>query len=269
MLGTDTTTSSPHHFSIPLPRPLWMGLATVALIVAGVGLRIGVPAYWQQALIREIERLGGRVETDPRGPRWIRNLVGDQRMKLFDEVVKVDLFITSFAGAIDTQTPVSDATLGCIGRLNGLKFLRLSNTTVTDSGVARLAGLTRLESLSLAMTQVTDGGLVHLKGMTGLKRLYLSETHVTDAGLSQVKGLTNLDLLWINDTLVTDSGVVQLKGLTKLAWLILSNTQVTDKGLAHIQLLPSLRLLDLENTTVTDAAVEKLELALPALRIER
>src|SRR5262245_8096366 len=79
------------RFSIRLPRPLWIGLATILLIVVAVGLHIGVPIYREQVAIREIERLGGYVQTEQGGPKWVRECIGDQRMKLFDRAIFVDV----------------------------------------------------------------------------------------------------------------------------------------------------------------------------------
>jgi hypothetical protein len=61
----------PRRVSIPLPRPLWIGLVAVVLAVVATGLQFGLPIYRQQAAIREIERAGGRVHVVPRGPAWL------------------------------------------------------------------------------------------------------------------------------------------------------------------------------------------------------
>src|SRR5262245_53069861 len=103
MATTDPMT--PPRRSIRLPRPLWIGLATAALVVVGVGLRFGVPIYQQHAAIREIERLGGNLDLRPRGPKWLRNWVSDKRMKPFDVVDRVE-----FGGR-----PITDATLSLMG----------------------------------------------------------------------------------------------------------------------------------------------------------
>ena len=55
-MATAPITPEPRRFSIRLPRPLWIGVAAM-VVVGGVGLRIGLPIYWQQAAIREIKRM--------------------------------------------------------------------------------------------------------------------------------------------------------------------------------------------------------------------
>lgn len=81
----------PRRFALPLPRPLWIALATVVLIVVGLGLRFGLPIYRQQVAIREIERWGGSIDRKNGGPDWLRQLIGDERIEVFDRVDKVYL----------------------------------------------------------------------------------------------------------------------------------------------------------------------------------
>src|SRR5579864_1082896 len=91
MSATAPLIPDPRRFSIRLPRPLWIGLATVVLVVVAVTLRIGVPIYREQAAIREIERVGGKTERRPVGPEWLRRLVGDEKTLIFDEPFVVHL----------------------------------------------------------------------------------------------------------------------------------------------------------------------------------
>jgi hypothetical protein len=71
MSTIDPTMPGPRRFSIRLPRPLWIGVAAVLLVVAEAGLRIGVPIYRQHAAVREVKRLGGKVEAERHGPEWL------------------------------------------------------------------------------------------------------------------------------------------------------------------------------------------------------
>src|SRR5258708_32887213 len=89
------------RLSIRPPRPLWIALATVVLVVVGAGLRIGLPIYRQQVAIREIERVGGRVEMQAGGPEWLRGHLSVDLQKFLDEVVAINL----------TNEKVTDATL--------------------------------------------------------------------------------------------------------------------------------------------------------------
>jgi ankyrin repeat protein len=91
----NSTPPEPRRLSIHLPRPLWIGLATVALIGASLGVRYGVPIYRQQVAIREIERAGGSVIMNTAGPfrlrRWLNNWISDSWLRPFDSIARADV----------------------------------------------------------------------------------------------------------------------------------------------------------------------------------
>jgi len=177
MAATDPVTQEPRRFSIRLPRPLWIGLATVVLVVVAVGRWFGVPIYRQQVVIGEIDLLGGDIFANPRGPEWFRDLIGDRRMTLFEDVIEAQLLLT----------PTTDATLDQISQLTRMQNLYLGHTQVTDAGLAHLQKLTNLEILDLDDTAVTDAGLQHLTGLTKLKWLSVRHTQVTDVGIADLQ----------------------------------------------------------------------------------
>jgi hypothetical protein len=169
MAAVDPINPELRRFSIRLPRPLWIGVATVVLVVVGIALQIGLPIYREYAAIREIERLGGNVEIEIQSasPKWLP----------LANVVWVGL-----AG-----TPATDATVVQTGRLSSLRWLILDGTRVTDAGLANLEKLTVLEGLDLSNAGVTDAGLQHLKPLTALQYLRLGGTQVTEAGAAELK----------------------------------------------------------------------------------
>ena len=65
----------------------------------------------------------------------------------------------------------------------------------------------------------------------------------------------------------TDVEARHLAVLNELKWLVLQDTKLTDEGLAHFQALTKLERLDIEGSLVTENGVEKLEAALPNLRV--
>src|SRR5262249_17515380 len=125
--------------NVRLPRPLWFAIATATLIVIGVILRVGTPLYRQHVAIREIEQSHGTYKTRPRGPEWLRKVLGEERMKPFDTVVAVNL------GGL----PNADSLLQHLYGLPDLQVLELTNTDVTDAGMANIRQLTNLEKLWL------------------------------------------------------------------------------------------------------------------------
>ncbi len=182
MAAPITVTANSPTDKPPRPRrwiPLSLRLFVAMLVILGVGsaLRIAVPAYRQYAAIREIQRLGGKADFCRVGPPWLRDLVGIDRMRMFDRVFSITL----------DKKRATDSTMRQISRLaTGPTSLSLSNTQVTDAGLAYLAGLNDLQSLMLDGTQVTDAGLAHVKRMKNLLALDLSGTHVTDDGIAEL-----------------------------------------------------------------------------------
>jgi hypothetical protein len=71
---------------ISLPRPLWIGMATVVLLAGSLALRVCVPVYRQQVAIREIQRMGGSVEREEAVPHWLRPHLDWRLVEMFDDV---------------------------------------------------------------------------------------------------------------------------------------------------------------------------------------
>lgn len=190
-----------HRYSIPLPRPFWIGLAAAVLLVAAVALRIGAPIYQEQAAIREIERLGGTVFVEKGGPVWLRNRLGDERMTWFEHVNSVQLY----------GIRATDGACVHLARFSHLQHLALDGAEITDGGLVSLAGLTNLTTLSLGNTRITDSGLVRLLGLTNLVWLSLNHTQISDAGLDQLHDLKNLSRLQIRGTKASPKGIGRLE----------------------------------------------------------
>ena len=186
---------------IRVPRPLWIAVPTVALIVAVAGLQIGLPVYRRQQARQTINRLRGRVDTVRFGPDWFRELVGKERARSLDavrwlcldgaRVTDADLTVIctqmSLEELIMGHTPITDVDLEQIGRLHGLRKLVLQETPITNAGLAHLGNLEELKVLDLSFTSIGDEGLRHLAALKKLERLGLAETSVTDAGAADLQ----------------------------------------------------------------------------------
>jgi len=216
---------------IRLPRPLSIGAVAVVVCIVAAGLRFGLPIYRQQVAIREIERLGGRITTEPVGPDSVRRWIGDSAMKPFDRPVAVDL----------------------------------ADTPLTDDGLQLVGQLTTLEDINLYGTSVTDAGLQHLTGLTHLWALSLNQTRIGDAGLASLKGMNNLRYLNVEACPITDEGVGHIAEVSSLTWLVMGHTRMTDLGLARLTSLRKLNTLAVNRTGVTDTGIEALRRALPNL----
>jgi hypothetical protein len=110
---------------IRLPRPLWIGLAATFLIVAAIGLGVGLPIWRQQVAIRDMERMKGIVTTTKGGPEWLRDFLGDERMKTMDDVTEVNL----------AMAEITDGNLRDVAEFKDLTTLNLARTSVTDAGL--------------------------------------------------------------------------------------------------------------------------------------
>ena len=117
--------------------------------------------------------------------------------------------------------------------------------------------------------KLTDEGLVHVAALKNVVSLNLRDTKITGAGLAHLKGLTKLRWLHLERTRVGDEGIENLAGLVNLEYLNLYATKITDRSLGRLTGLKKLERLYVWKTGVTDAGVERLEKALPKLRIVR
>ena len=233
----------------------------------------------------------------PRGPVWLRRLLGDdffrnaveacvvtdagmERLKGLPELRRLYLYspyveskithaglgpafreLTQLRELYLDRTRVTDAGLKHLEGLTKIEALSLGHTQVTDRGLGYVVGFSELQGLNLSDTQITDAGLERLKALPGLQGLSLAGTRVTDLGLRHLKNLSNLESL-LGRTRVTDAGLAHLKHLTKLEFLLLGRTRVADAGLAHLAGLTKLRRLYLGETKVTHVGLAQLHKAL-------
>jgi hypothetical protein len=186
--------------SIRRPHWRWCLLWTVLLVFIGTVLRIGVPICRQQAAIREIELLGGKVEMRRNTTDWLRRLLGDDWGRCLDDVA-----VVSFFGC-----QIADDDLHGLNRLTRIERLWLGGNGITNAGLEHLRELTSLETLDLWGTRISDAGLAHVGNLPRLKTLYLDQTQVTDAGLKNLKGLRNLRHLYCSDSRISDQGIADL-----------------------------------------------------------
>lgn len=163
---------------------------------------------------------------------------------------------------------LSDAALHDLIALKELRSLSLNdNPEITNAGIKEIGKLKQLRWLSLGQTQITS--LKDLAGLEHLENLFLSGTKIADESLADLDGFKKLEGLFLSGSSVTDAGVKNLSRLTQLRVLQLNATSVSDEGLKDLADLKQLKKLALHKTKVTDAGVEKLQKALPDLKIER
>jgi hypothetical protein len=217
----------------------------------------------QREIIREIQKESGYIfydyeldssfdvipSAEPPGPKWIRDLLGDDffcsvtavvfyqdqdsksyhvsnrcmaNLQEFPDLEELKILFLRDQGKSVRHIPIefSDTAMQSIGKLRNLKILWIMGPEITDARLEHLKNLDQLQELSLFGMQITDDGLLNLKKMTSLNKLYLASTEITDSGIIHLQELKQLEYLRLYDTRVTKSGIEQLK--KKLSNLIIS-----------------------------------------------
>lgn len=212
--------------------------------VAAVRAARGVVSYDWQIKDNTFQKRKG-----PRGPAWIRRLVGDEP---FQFITRVNLM----NGRTD------EAVMAALASQDRLESLGISYPRLTDQGFATLEGLTGLRELTLYGESVGDAAMVHVGKLVGLTELDLQRTNVGDAGLAHLAGLRHLEYLRLEHTRVSDTGMATLAKMRNLKVVGLSSTKVGDAGLARLHGLPLLNVR-IHECPVTPASVASLSRTLP------
>jgi len=196
---SETTAGPQRRLWIPLSLRLFLSMFA-PLFVAST-LWVGVRGYRQAVATREVERLGGRVEVVVAGPKWLRDLVGQDRLRILDELVEGVTFPNEMAifdrgttgtfgmfSKLRTDRPiVDDATLACVAKLPYLKRLNLRWTNVGDAGMEHVCKLAALEELELVGADVSDASALQLVRLRNLKKLDVSLTLMTSSGVDTLQ----------------------------------------------------------------------------------
>jgi hypothetical protein len=90
---------------------------------------------------------------------------------------------------------------------------------------------------------------------------------VNDNTVGVVAKCKNIMRLHLEKTQVTSAGLAAIKDSLMLTYLNVLGTKVDDTGLVHLTKLTKLEKLYVMNTSVTSAGSEKLQMALPKLKI--
>lgn len=169
--------------------------------------------------VSEVERLGGKAETDASGRIVAINLRGSW---------------------------VNDADMIEIGRLPKLQRLDLSHTRLSDEGLLHLKGAPAITELNLFYSEwTTDQGLTAVRNWKHLRRINLRGTRISDGTLALLSKLPHLEALDVAHTQITDNGLDHLITLTNLQELSLGRSRLSDGALEVLRMLPTLTYLDL------------------------
>lgn len=154
-----------------------------------------------------------------------------------------------------------------IGTLPRLEELYLRSARIDNEGLRRLASLDELRRLELPLTRIGGEALKYLRGLRNLQELDVSDTKVGDESMPHVLALRSLRSLNLGGTPLTDRGLVELATATQLEFLNLRGTQVTAAGLEYLNGMDGLRAMNLPDRLQGAAELAKLKKALPKCSI--
>ncbi len=275
-------------------RSLRFSLAALLVTISVVGVLLALVVNrvrFQERIIAEVERLGGRItfadDLDDR-PQWLRHMLGDEyfrevngvyldQCEASDDLVEQISYLPHVEHLSVAQTKITNDSLRHASRLKQLKALTVSFNEITNDALSHLAPLDELLYLDLDVTSVTDEGLPALRQLSQLYHLKLYGNPITNEGaarLSQIRSLGELDL---GNTKITDEGLLSLAELPNLTRLRLDQMitgqgqelRITDTGLRNLAGARRLRDLGLVNFPVTDRGIADLKKARPGLQIQR
>ncbi len=214
------------------------GVGTLLFLVTIFAMWFGRAAYLarqQRQAVRLIEGLGGAVvfdhsyegATEPRGPAWLRQFLGEE-------------YFRRIQGVAIVSEDFTDDHLHELAGLGDLKVLRFHSSKVTNDGMKRLSECRQLESLEIQWASIDDSAMADIGRLKNLKELRLMNTRVGDAGLGQLVSLPRLGTLMIGNFVPHGADA-----LPETVQFERYSSPITDAGLQAIAQIPSLTDLDL------------------------
>jgi hypothetical protein len=286
-----TITDSP---SKPRRRWLRFSLRFLLLFVVVVAVPLGWKmnrVHHQRLVLAEVKKLNGQVlfdyqvtpppQYEPPGPRWLKNLVGDDvftnvhsitidNPRATDDTLASIVTLPRLEGVKIVSDGVSDTGLLHFARAKDLTALEIGSRKLTDAGLATLTGLKRLNKLSLVLWEPknTDAGLSHIAELAHLEMLTIDARNVSSDALARIVKLPKLIVLFIDSPFITDADLELMVTARELVHLHLRDTNITDLGLTHLEKMTSLGWVNLSGTKVTAQGAAQLRNALPKCTVD-
>lgn len=160
--------------------------------------------------------------------------------------------------ALDLESVrLSDTDLAIIGRMTGLKQLRLSGARFTSAGFEHLARLPLLENLTLDKVRIELSPSSSPQGFSALKDLVVSQSPgFNDDAIAIFGSPPQLDTVNFNRTPIGDRGLAQLLRSGKIKSLIISEGKLTDACTSFIANHPAPSWLVLSGMPLTDSSLK-------------
>jgi len=159
---------------------------------------------------------------------------------------------------------ISDTSMSCIGKMQSLQSLDLSESTIDDRSLRHIEHLP-LHDLNLFGTNISDRGVQHIAKIKTLRSLNIGATQISDEAIEQLSSLVDLEVFRFCATKITDKGFQSLARLRNIRQLDVSDIPVSEKSFRLIGSLPKLESIDLGGVKVTARDIEDLRSA-PCLR---
>jgi hypothetical protein len=230
----------------------------------GLGCLLTVSSRRQRSLVGIFENNGGDVRFEhhdgwsdsPRGPEWLRNIIGDG---LFDKPTCV-FFLANFDDTIPEEV------LLAMSQLDSLEWISFRRTPgIVESQLSYVLPLTRLERLEVPLL-IADDDIVRLGVLSHLTSLELAGPQITARGVAALKVFKKLDCLYVGTSL-DDRAVAALSSLSTLKTLRFNAEHTSDQGFLNLCKLTHLTELTLLDPAVSMKAVERLKAAIPGIVI--
>lgn len=166
---------------------------------------------------------------------------------------------------------VGKAEFEHLAELQNLQFVGGHGDDIADDWMTALGKLRGLRELRLIHADITSKGIEHISNLRELRRLDLRYTHVDDTACGIIAGFEKLEELNLSETEVADLGVVALMNLKNLRVLSIGRssmgpriTRACEGALCNMK---SLRKLDIRETSFDQDGIAVLKKFLPDCEI--
>jgi hypothetical protein len=259
--------------SVSWKRGPRFGLRALFFAVTMCGITLSIPLVGyrrEQRILDSISKLAtpntapihDRLEWHRGGPHWLRSLLGDQLMHVFDRVAGVDaagsellevakledLKVVRIMGSVSTRQ------LKLVSRCRTLEALYLMGVNVVDDQ----------ETSKLGANDAEVHPELAIPSLPKLRGINLYDTGFRGSGLDRLPSLESADL---TETEIGDDDLGWLEKCPNLRALSLAGTELTDACLPKLKAGRQLRELYLTDTNISPAGIADLHSALPNCRI--
>ncbi|HEV7405040.1 MAG TPA: hypothetical protein VGO11_19005 [Chthoniobacteraceae bacterium] len=214
-----------------------------------------------EELVKMAVEVKGTSHTDAGGPDWLRAIVGEDDMAVFERLITLG-FLNEHFGPHDKAQHSDHDTSGWIARLHDLDdliSLNFQNTLVDDAAVAKLGKLPKLEYLNVSLCPITDAAIPLLAKYPTLHRIGIgANKKLTGHGFDKLAGLKELEVINLHSSGIDDEGLRQIATLPAIKQLELGHGEYTDEGIKTLSKITRLRRIQVAGRNVTPAGLQPL-----------